>query len=113
MNLISLLAATANTDPKVIGQKACDTAGNGAIGCSGPNILAAGGFVTSAINVVLVISGIIAVLMVIIGGLRYTLSGGDSAGLKSAKDTIMYALIGLAIVLLAFAIVSYVVKGIG
>jgi hypothetical protein cdiviTM7_00647 len=46
--------------------------------------------------------------MVIIGGLKYTTSNGDSAKLSSAKNTIMYAIIGVIISALAYAIVDYV-----
>ena len=111
--LISFLKFAANTDPANIGKTACSVAGSGAIGCGGTSLLAQGGFVANAINTVLIIVGALSVIMVIVGGLRYTLSGGDSAGLKSAKDTIMYALIGLAITLLSFAIVSFVINKLG
>jgi cytochrome bd-type quinol oxidase subunit 2 len=67
-----------------------------------------GGFATIA-NTLIFIVGAISVLMVIIGGLRYVLSNGDSAGIKSAKDTIMYALIGVVVSLLAYALVSFVI----
>lgn len=102
----------AATDPAAIGDKACSVAGSGAIGCT-TDLFAKNGFVFNAINAVLLVAGAIAVLMVIIGGLRYVLSGGDSAGLKSAKDTILYALIGLAITLLSFGIVSFIVSKLG
>lgn len=61
-------------------------------------------------NTLIFVIGAIAVIMVIIGGLRYVLSNGDSAGIKSAKDTIMYALIGVVVSLLAYALVSYVIS---
>lgn len=65
--------------------------------------------ITIVINTILIILGIIAVLMIIIGGIRYTLSGGDASGIQSAKNTIMYAVIGLVIAILAFAIVNFVI----
>lgn len=112
MNLTQLLLLVpslfAAADPAQIGKSACSVAGSGAIGC-GTSILAANGFVFNTINTVIMIAGAVSVVMVIIGGLRYTLSGGDSAGLKSAKDTILYALIGLAISILAFVIVGFVI----
>lgn len=61
------------------------------------------------INIILMIIGVIAVIMIIVGGIRYTLSGGDAGSTKSAKDTIMYAVIGLIVALLGFAIVNFVV----
>jgi hypothetical protein len=108
MSLALLFAAT---DPAEIGKAACNL-GNDAIGC-GTGLLAAGGFVNNMINTVIVLIGALSVIMIIIGGLRYTLSGGDAAGLKSAKDTILYALIGLAVSLLSFAMVSFVISRLG
>ena len=61
------------------------------------------------INLLLFIIGAIAVIMVIIGGLRYVLSGGDANAVTSAKNTILYAIVGLAIAILAYAIVNFVV----
>ena len=60
------------------------------------------------LNVFSVIVGAVAVVMVILGGFRYVVSGGSEAGVKSAKNTILYALIGLVFVLLAQAIVNFV-----
>ncbi len=46
--------------------------------------------------------------MLIIGGIRYTISGGDSTAVTSAKNTILYAVIGIIVALLAYAIVNFV-----
>lgn len=62
------------------------------------------------INVFSVVIGSIAVIMIIIGGFRYIISGGDSSATKSAKDTIMYAVIGLVVVLFAQVIVLFVIS---
>ena len=51
---------------------------------------------------------IAAVGVIVFGGFRYTLSQGDSGKIKRAKDTIMYALIGLLIVLSAFTITNFI-----
>jgi hypothetical protein len=59
-------------------------------------------------NTALYIIGAISVLMLIFGGIRYTISGGDSAAVTSAKNTIMYAIIGIIVALLAYAIVNFV-----
>src|SRR5581483_10253440 len=53
------------------------------------------------INLLSVIVGVIAVIMIIVGGFRYITSGGSDTGIASAKKTILYALIGLVIVALA------------
>ena len=59
-------------------------------------------------NVLLFIIGAVSVIMLIIGGFRYVTSQGDSSQVTSAKNTILYAIIGLIIAILAFAVVSFV-----
>lgn len=61
-------------------------------------------------NTILYIVGIIAVIMLIIGGIRYVVSGGDSKKVTDAKNTVLYAIIGLVISFLAFAIVNFVIS---
>lgn len=65
------------------------------------------------LNVFSWIVGIIAIIMMIIGGLRYITSGGDSNSVNSAKNTILYAAVGLVIVAMAQAIVRFVVDKAG
>ena len=60
-------------------------------------------------NTILYIVGIIAVFMLIIGGIKYLISGGDSKKVTDAKNTVLYAIIGLIIAFLAFAIVNFVI----
>jgi glucose uptake protein GlcU len=60
-------------------------------------------------NTILYIVGIIAVIMLIIGGIRYVVSGGDAKKVTDAKNTVLYAIIGLVIAFLAFAIVNFVI----
>ena len=60
-------------------------------------------------NVVLYIVGVIAVIMLIIGGIKYVISGGDAKKVTDAKNTVLYAIIGLIIAFLAFAIVNFVI----
>lgn len=64
--------------------------------------------IAQVINIMSVIVGAIAVVMIIIGGFRYVTSGGDSAKITSAKNTILYALIGLIIVALSQIVVKFV-----
>ncbi len=63
-------------------------------------------------NTVLLIVGLISVIMLVYGGLRYILSGGDSKKVTDAKNTILYAIIGLIISLLAYAIVNFVITSV-
>ena len=65
-----------------------------------------------AINVVLGVLGLLAVIVIIYGGFMYTTSAGDATKIKKAKDTIMYGVVGLVIALLAYAIVNFVVSSI-
>lgn len=60
-------------------------------------------------NVLLFIIGAISVIMLIIGGIRYTVSNGDSAAVTSAKNTILYAVIGIIVAILAYALVNFVI----
>ena len=61
-------------------------------------------------NTLLFIVGIAAVIVIVIGGLRYIVSGGDPKGTAGAKDSILYAVVGLVVALLAFAIVNFVLN---
>lgn len=61
-------------------------------------------------NTILYIVGIIAVIMLIIGGIKYVISGGDAKKVTDAKNTVLYAIIGLIVAFLAFAIVNFVIS---
>lgn len=60
-------------------------------------------------NVLLFLIGAISVIMLIIGGIRYVVSGGDSAAVTSAKNTILYAVVGIVVAILAYALVNFVI----
>jgi hypothetical protein len=66
------------------------------------------GTIQQATDVLLFVTSAIAVLMIIVGGLRYTTSAGDQAAMTGAKNTIMYALIGLVVAVMAYAIVHFI-----
>lgn len=70
------------------------------------------GVFTRISNTILLIIGLISVIMLIYGGLRYILSGGDNKKVTDAKNTILYAIIGLIVALLAYAIVNFVITAI-
>jgi hypothetical protein len=53
-------------------------------------------------------AGILCVITIIIGGVRYTTSAGDSSGVQSGKNTILYGIVGLVVVLMAAAITQFV-----
>jgi len=64
--------------------------------------------ISLVINIFSVLVSIIAVIMIIVGGIKYITSGGDSANVTGAKNTILYAIIGLVVVALAQILVRYV-----
>lgn len=66
--------------------------------------------VSQIINIFSVVVGIVAVIMIIIGGFRYITSGGDSGNVTGAKNTILYAIIGLIIVALAQFVVKFILS---
>lgn len=64
-------------------------------------------------NILLFIIGAVAVIMLVIGGIRYTVSGGDANQVTAAKNTILYAIIGIVVAILAFAAVNFVIGSFG
>ena len=66
----------------------------------------------TVVNIMLFVIGALSVIMLIWGGIRYATSAGNSAAVTSAKNTIMYALIGLIVAFLAFAVVNWVLSAI-
>jgi len=69
-----------------------------------------GGLGSKVVNLLSMIVGIIAVIMVIIGGLKYITSGGEASAAASAKTTLIYALVGLLIVAIAQFLVHFVLN---
>jgi len=67
-----------------------------------------GGIFKTITNTILYVLGAISVIMLIYGGIRYTISGGDSAQVTAAKNTILYAIIGVIVALMAYAIINFV-----
>jgi len=65
--------------------------------------------ITSILNIVLGIMGAIAFLMLIIAGLRYTISQGDPGKVSEAKQMIVYTLVGLLVIALAATVVNFVI----
>lgn len=82
----------------------------GGIGFTGPKTDA--GVVTGILNTVYFWLGIVAVGFIIYGGFIYMISAGDSGKVKKAKDTLLYAVIGVVVVIVAYAITNFVVSGV-
>lgn len=68
------------------------------------------GILNKAATFLLVVVGIAAVIMVIVGGVQYAISGGDPQRINRAKDTIIYALVGAVIAILAKGIIAFVIN---
>ena len=71
----------------------------------GPN-----GILTKAVQTIVYITGLASVLLVVIGGLKYVLSTGDPNSTQSAKNTILYAMIGVGIATVAQVLVLFVLN---
>ncbi len=93
--------------------------GNG-ISCAQPSgkagsahLFGAGSVFQKVANILIFLVGAIAVIMLIVGGLRYVLSGGSKDAVEGAKNTILYAIIGIVVAILAYAAVQFVVNNVG
>lgn len=73
------------------------------------NLFDDGGIVTTVINTMLFIVGILSVIMIIYAGIRYTTAHGDKGQVESAKNTLMYSIVGLVVAIVAYAVVNWVV----
>lgn len=67
------------------------------------------GLIKTIINVLLIVGSVVAVIMIIVGGITYTTSAGDPAKVKKAKDTVLYSIVGLVVSILAFSVVNFVI----
>lgn len=64
--------------------------------------------VKNVINILLFVVGVGAVIMLIVGAIRYVVSAGDQQAVAGAKNTILYAIVGIVVAVMAFAIVNFV-----
>lgn len=110
----ALLIGASALSSHIAGASAADRIGTGA----GQTGQAAAGsptveqLIANVANILLFIVGAIAVIMIIISGIRYVVSQGDSGAVKSAKDTILYSVIGLIVAIFAYAIVNFVITNV-
>lgn len=68
--------------------------------------------IAGILGTVYLIAGVVAVVAIIIGGVRYIASNGDSSQIQAAKNTIMYAVVGLIVVILAAVITRFVIDNV-
>jgi len=114
LGVVAAPAALAGTAEQCRDAKGNNISLNNGINCAkgqdqSDNLFGAGGVFEIITNVLLFLIGAIAVIMIIIGGIRYTVSGGDSTAVTNAKNTILYGVVGVVVAILAFAIVRFVV----
>lgn len=76
----------------------------------GKQTASANDVIKTIINALLFFIGVVAVIMIIWAGIQYTTSAGDSNKVATAKNTIVYAVIGLIVAIFAYAIVNFVVS---
>ncbi len=100
----------------VAAQSNCETAAGGIEGglnCAVPdptqeNLFGDNSIFETVVNTMLFVVGAISVIMLIIGGIRYVVSAGDQNAVQGAKNTILYAIVGIVISFLAYALVNFV-----
>lgn len=102
ISLVGLVPVSALTLQEGAEAARCD-------GCP-ENLFGDAGIFRQVTNTILYVVGIIAVVMLIIGGIKYVVSGGDAKKVTDAKNTVLYAIIGLVVAFLAFAIVNFVIS---
>lgn len=106
---LSVLAGVGLADSALAGTAAdAIRGGSDSVGGTDNSVTVEEGIKT-VVNVLIFLIGAIAVIMIIIGGIRYVTSNGDANSTKGAKDTILYAVIGIIVAILAYAIVNFVI----
>ncbi|KKW02981.1 MAG: hypothetical protein UY35_C0009G0024 [Candidatus Saccharibacteria bacterium GW2011_GWC2_48_9] len=91
--------------------EACQKLGSSSAFCASKKDSVSGtnGFAKIVTNILLFLVGTAAVIMIILGGIKYTTSNGDPSQIKSAKDTILYSVVGLIVAIMAWGIVTFVI----
>lgn len=104
MSTLALLLANASDNIRTGAGTACGTYCN----TSSINLV-----FQNLANTLTFIVGAVSVIMIIIGGLRYVLSSGDSKATVEAKNTILYAVIGVVVAIVAYAVIAFVTRSFG
>lgn len=89
-------------------EEACEGNSDSAICEESRSGMSVGELIAQVTKVLMMFVGAIAVIMIVYGGLRFSASGGSPESIKTAKNTIMYAVVGLVIAIAGYAIVSFV-----
>lgn len=76
----------------------------------GTGLLGEGGIFERVAEALIILIGAISVIMLIIGGFRYVISQGDANAVEGAKNTILYAIVGIVVAFLSYGAVSFVIN---
>jgi len=106
---VGVLLMTILSPVSAYGLSSIQAGASAAQGNGQPNSLfGTSGVFTTITNTMLFIIGALSVIMLIFGGLRYVISGGNATAITAAKNTILYAIVGLVVALLAYAVINFV-----
>ncbi len=110
VGLIALPVGAATTEESL-----CTGAGGtySAGGCNAQGtqkVGSVGDLISNVTNIILFITGAIAVIMIIVGGIRYVVSGGDGKAATDARNTVVYAAVGLIVAFLSWGAVQFVIR---
>ena len=104
-------ATAANCPPDISGGAV--SGANCATPTGVPSTLSVGGLFGKVADVLIFGVGAISVIVLIIGGLRYVVSAGNATQVQGAKNTILYAIVGIVVAIAAFALVQFVFQQLG
>lgn len=68
------------------------------------------GIILKVVDIIALAVGVASVIMIIIGGIKMTMSGGDAGAVKSGRNTVIYALVGVVVILLARSLIVFVIN---
>ncbi len=115
LTVLSLLVFAQPAYAQVL-DKTCEGVSNSSIcestgdGVGGNDIYGPDGVLTKVANVLSIVLGVISVFVIMVGGIKYVLSGGDPSKTNNARSTILYAVIGLVVAVLAQALILFVLN---
>jgi hypothetical protein len=97
-----------NTQGDACSGASLDLSGGSTSSCGTSATSTVGGILKTVIDIFSIVVGAVSVIMIVIGGFRYIISGGESSNVSGAKNTIIFAIVGLVIVVLAQILVQFV-----
>jgi hypothetical protein len=90
----------------------CNEANGGQVPGEQP-LVGENGILTTATNILSLVAGIIAVIIIVVAGIQMTLSGGDGQKVSNSRNTIIYAAVGIVVIVFARALVLFIINRIG